>query len=573
MTRGLAFRKGRALLLSVVCLLAALFIHPLYEDVDNYSVSMVTMGLFGGNGCQYTHTILNALLGGLSCLLPSADVFALLAHALVFLCFFLLMDISGDAEDTALSLSKGSLFVPCAMFCLFFSASLCLLTANYGIQAVFFAGTGWLALSCGIRKRSGTLYSCGLLLLVSGMLWRLSVAAVLIPYILLDLALWFSNCSTGERRRAVFGVLPVCLSALFLVGCQVLYERKPDVREGFAYDRARILLEDYPTKDWEEIRQEGEDLGFTELDYDMARLWFLADTERMDTAFLTKMGETGQTVQYKPDLKGLAGAADELLHFFEDERKENYAWLAGMVLLILLTDFSGAPARYTVMAGLSAAGSLVVILFFLMIGRAPLRLLHMVFIAETLCLAGILLRAEEQGNGRRKAAAVRIVRMALSAVLSLLMLFSVCYTVKKDGFRKPQTALFARTGQEEEPAEEDFTLWEDWHAGIAHTLMDEGKLPTAGLLPYNLPAGDWVYGQPYFKEYLQSIGLANPARHILENENAFFATNDEEFLLETLLYLSEKTGETIEAVPAGKKNGIARYILQRRALAKKEDMR
>ena len=562
MPRRTATRKGIAFLIACLCLLASLFTHPLYEDVDNYSVSMVTMGLFGGNGCQYTHVALNLLLGGLSRVLPAADAFALLGRALVFLCFYLLLTMASDGEGMIR-------FLSCALFCLFFSISLPLFTANYGIQAVFFAGTGWLALSRGIRGGRRSLSACGFLLLLTGMLWRLSVAAVLLPYILLDLAFRLPGSSGAERRRAVRGLLPVCLAALLLAGCQALYERSPAARDGFAYDRARILLEDYPTKEWDEIEETGEELGFTELDYDMARLWFLADTERMDAAFLTRMGEAGKTVQYGLNPEGLSGAANELVHFFEDERKENYAWVAGMLLLVFLTALTGAPARYSVQAVLAAAGSLAVILFFLMIGRAPLRLLHMVFTAETLSLSGILVRAEEAGKtGRRGFTAFRAGRLALC----LLLLFSAGYTLRKDGIRAPQTAFLARAERDGEEEETDFTLWEDWHAGVAHALMDEGRLPSARTLSRNLPAGDWAYGQLYFTEYLNRIGKGNPARFLLQNDGAYFATNDGEFLREMLSYLAEKTGKRVVAAPSGEKNGIARYAL-RYALAKEEELR
>ena len=572
MPRRTASGKGFAFLMACLCLLASLFTHPLYEDVDNYSVSLVTMGLFGENGCQYTHCLLNGLLGGLSRLLPGADAFSFLGRALVFFCFFLLLDLAGDGEK-----GMRSLF-PAGLLCLFFSVSLPLFSANYGIQAVFFSGTGWLTLCRGIRREERPLFLCGAALFLLGLLWRLSVSLVLLPYILLDLIFTLPSASGGARRRAALRVLPVCLAALFLFGAQMVYERSPAAREGFAYDRARILLEDYPTKDWEEIAETGGSQGFTEIQYDMARLWFLADTERMDGALLAKMGEAGRTVQYGLGVAGFSGAARELLHFFEDERKENYAWVGGMLLLLLLTFFSGDAARSGAEAVLSAGGSVMIILGFLMLGRAPLRLLHMVFTAETLCLVRILTRAERENGARRGKRASRLARGALSFALCLLLLFSIGYTLRKNGFRRPQTALLARaesfgggngTGEDEGAG---LTLWEDWHAGIAHALMEKGKLPSATLLARNLPAGDWAYGQPYFTGYLQRIGAANPAERLLDSEDAVFATNDREYLEKTLLYLSETRGRGVCALPAGEKNGIACYAL-RYALAKEEDMR
>ena len=566
MLKHTVFRKRIVFLMACICLLTALFAHPLYEDVDNYSVSMVTMGLFGKNECQYTHILLNILLGGLARLLPCTDAFALIGRILVFLCFFVLLNIAAKAEDTALLL-------PCAgLFCLFFSISLSLFTANYGIQAVFFAGTGWLAFLYGVRNKQRLYFFAGLLLLMFGMLWRLFVAFVLVPYILLELVFRFFSSSAGERRRVVLGLLPACVLALLLAGVQALYEHSPIVQDGFEYDHARILLEDYPTKEWEEIAEIGKTQGFTELDYDMARLWFLADTETMDTSLLMKMGEAGKTIQYGFHPAGLSSALDELLCFFEDERKENYTWLAGMFFLLLMIAFSGAPVRYVIQAILSIGGSFVIILYFLMIGRAPLRLLHMVFITQTLYLANILMQACKQGKISKNNAVLWIPYRFFSFALCFLLLFSVGYTLRKDGICQPQTAFFARVKQPCHEEETDFTLWEDWHAGIGHELMKIGQLPSSELLKRNLPAGDWVYGQPYYMDYLRQIGLENPARYLMENENAYFATNDGEFLKEMLAFLTEKAGKEVVAVPAEKKKGVARYALSI-ALAKEDDMR
>ena len=312
-------------------------------------------------------------------------------------------------------------------------------------------------------------------------------------------------------------------------------------------------------KDWEEIRSRAEADGFTAAEYDAARLWFLADTQRLDADRLEAMAAAGHTAEYAWNAGGLGAALSELLHFFDDEPRENLAW-PGTLFLLLLIICLGEPGRSALQALLTVLESAAAILLFLMIGRAPLRLLQMVFMACTLAFAQILLRG---GPGRRTRP-VRLCAALLAALLAFASCHSLVQAIRAGGLRAPQTALLSRAPAENGSADGGgfVTLWEDWYAGVGHALMDAGRLAPPELLVRHLPAGDWSYGQPYFAAFLKEMGTENPARALLEHEDMYLATADAEYLQLVLAFLSEGAGRAVTAVPAGSVRGCPRYRLQ-----------
>ena len=55
--------------------------------------------------------------------------------------------------------------------------------------------------------------------------------------------------------------------------------------------------------------------------------------------------------------------------------------------------------------------------------------------------------------------------------------------------------------------------------------------------------GDWVYGQPYFRDLLNEIGVDNPAEALVERPNTFLLEGNTKIVL---YYLQEHFGSNIE---------------------------
>ena len=549
--------KWSARVLPLLCIAASLFTRPLYEDVDNHGVATVLSGAFGaGNGCQYTHVLLNLLMKGLSFLLPSADCWSLTGRIGIALAFCLLCRIARGSRP------GGAAPALTGCWALFFSLPFCLWTLNYGIQAVFFSGTGWLALSAGEKAGDRRLSRVGLAFWALGALWRLNVSLVFLPFMLLDFLCGLGEPAAETKSRAMRVWLPVALCTAVLSGVQFAADRRPDAAEGLRYDRARVLLEDYPTKDWPEIEAAARSAGFTQTEYDMARLWFLADTDRFDTEALETMAALGSTSQYEWNLRGLAAAAYDLLHFFDDEAKENIVWAAGLLLMTALAAVSCASRPRRIQALLILPGAAAVVLVFLIVGRAPLRLVHIAFMAALFSQSDLLIR-----SGSAPLPARRRVLLPLCSVLGAALLLSSLHSLLGAGFRAPQFALAARRSAETDggaqPAPDPgFLLWEDWTGGVARPLMAEGRLPDEALLRRNLPAGDWVYGQPCFMGALSAWGAENPARLLIDSETAFLVADDPEYLRLVGVFLSGNTGLDVRAEPAGERGGHACFRLR-----------
>lgn len=85
----------------------------------------------------------------------------------------------------------------------------------------------------------------------------------------------------------------------------------------------------------------------------------------------------------------------------------------------------------------------------------------------------------------------------------------------------------------------DVYLYDDVALGY---YINQNKLPNIEFINHNLPAYEWTYGQPYWNNYLNSIGLKNPARSLIERKNTYYVSNNPE---KVMIYLKEHFGKDI----------------------------
>ena len=72
-------------------------------------------------------------------------------------------------------------------------------------------------------------------------------------------------------------------------------------------------------------------------------------------------------------------------------------------------------------------------------------------------------------------------------------------------------------------------------------------------MEHNICAGLWIYHQVYFQNYLNRLGIPNPARALLERENTYYVAENEETML---VFLQEHYDEETIASQVGEIEGI-----------------
>ena len=528
-------------------LVLVLLSQPLYDDVDNYTVALVVNGLFGkDNGCQYTHVLLNRLLPVLTMLFPEADVFTLLGRVLIILAFALLLYMTGTR--TRSRVLSGLLF----SFFLFLSVCISLFTGNYGVQAIFFAGTGVTLLQlAGGGKKSTAAAVFGCLFLIFGFLWRLQVSLLFLPFLLLE-----AVCGKRRGETAKRAGIPLLL-ILLLFAVQTVEEQREPLASSLAYDRPRIRYQDYGAKDWQEAEADAQALGITHAEYEMADQWLLLDTGSITARKLQEIAGISAKTDYPLTPEGLTEAAKVLRWYFVGESGFNYVWLFGLVLGALAV-ISAAPGLLRrIQPLLILLGGQLIIFIYLIVGRAPMRLIHSVYLVQSFALLWEGLAVRENVQGRR-----RTVRTGVLCLLVGLFGVSGLFSLAGSGFRRPQLSLNARVGADDADLrvsdEEGILVWDNWGQGFNRPLMRQGKLPPKEMLMRHLPAGDWIYGQSYFQHFLEEIGMPNPYEALFDHPHMYYAVDGE-----TALNLYAEHTPGFRAEPAGEVSGIPVYRFRR----------
>ena len=501
-------------LAALVSIVIATLINPLYGYVDNYSVAIVVNRLWDQNAyVHYLHPWLCALLSGLSDVLVHADAFSLFLHVLQFLCLYALLFLLWQSREIprGRKLLGGLFVVSLYLFMRIFSA-------NYTVVACFSAITGsMLLLSC-LHAPSRLRTASGLLLLSAGIMLRSKGAFLALPYFLLEFLI-----QTLENRkkhcflkRAAVTFSLVVLCAGVLLASKAVTDASDSYRASIQYSRLQSAVNDYPSLPYEAVKERLD--GVSESEYRAVTRWITLDTETMNTDLYQSIenAHRGTTVL---DTKGISffQLVGQLAYFLYT----NLHWtaFAGAILVLLIIRLA-LHSRMRAFYALSLiAGSIAIILYFGIKGRCNDR----VWIPVVLCMLAYglspVIRMEKRSP-------------VFSAAVCAILLAALGCTFAFSEFHSPAHALNARSANrnlvlDESPADNDtLYIWHNWHDGVSRKYADAGKLPSKEFLTHNLPAGEWFYGQVYFKNHLNAIGASNPARALFERENTYLLFSD-----------------------------------------------
>lgn len=200
---------------------------------------------------------------------------------------------------------------------------------------------------------------------------------------------------------------------------------------------------------------------------------------------------------------------------------------------------------------LVCAGTGVIILYYIMLGRAPLRVWETVIFAAMSILVINTIFADKQVAHKKRF-------VVLKAFAGLILCVGIFRDVVTAEFSVPKLAINSRSNVNESLYEETFEgaalyFWDSWHANVTKYYMEQGKLPSEEFLRHNLSAGDWTYGQVYFENHLEEVNAENPVKALVERKNTYYVGKDSTFLLE---YLREHYGSDIQVRQCGEINNI-----------------
>ena len=520
-----------------------LFTNPLYLSTDSQEVAVVVDGLYGSNNfCQFLHPLLCVIIKPLNALFPITDVFTTLLHLAVFFNFTLLLYLGFDGLPAFRKMILPD-YIRIALVILsiaFLSAGVVIWNVNYNIQTAFYVFSGLLILTIAkLRGKRKIWFIFGTISVTFGYMLRIEAALLFVPFIALEII-----TELIEERRVPRYLLPTVLIIAVLFSSRVIFYHIEPYKSAIRYNVARTDCMDFPMKSWHKIS----DQDILQEDYLAATNWGLADTEIMTAELLEKAAEVGGENAFMLS-DGLRPIFSEMWRELTKTNLYMFAMLI-MTLILLLRNVIICPGLRKIESILAVLGGFIILFYFTVRGRAPMRVWEPVMFAADYVLISAAIRS---GTGKR-------IDLLFQLLLCIGLWFSAGQVMAHNGWRAPMTTLNAKIGADDRVLIDTFDpegiyLWPNWFLNVPWYFRDISKLPTKEALTHHLPVGDWLYGQPYFEEHLESIDMPNPGRALVENDHVYLMAGGDTFLQ----FLQAHYGEDLILKPVGEVNGKTAY--------------
>ena len=370
-----------------------------------------------------------------------------------------------------------------------------------------------------------------------------------------------TNRGAGQPGAAGYILfLPAAVIIFLLLATRFAFNLQEPYKTAGRYNAARTAAVDFPMKSWNAEIEAASSGHFSKTDYEAVTNWCFFDTEFMDVDMLESVVNTGRRNDYSLTRKGMSELLGEmkwtLLH-----SSLYMVILIGLSTVLAFRNLICCPWPRKAETVLSILGVFIILTYFTFRGRAPMRVWESVIFAMDFVL---FMAATDRTEHNKKN-----VNTVCFFLMFILLWFSTGQLLAYAEFHKPQPVWVSRIPEEggpfaitvsEEAGEDSLFIWPNWHTYLPKYAEETGKLPSRELIRHNIALGDWVYGQPYFTEFLGNINAQNPARALLERPNTYLMGDYASGLV--LDYFREHYGAEIDmqaATDIGKINNVMTY--------------
>lgn len=559
--RGTVLSYGRIVVLALMLLF--LFISAgmqtqLIPHIDNYFISMVANGCYGRDAyCLFISPLLSGVISFLSDRDPTVDWFAAFSRVVA------LLGLVWVALCCYWSRLKTVGFLAVCLALVFVVMDAQLFNCNFTISSALFAAVSWLSLSvclrCGYFRSS---FALGLISLIAALFFffaslmlRWECALLALPFLVIDLAPFVLRngkpcidkqllCRPFGRR---LGAVLLGGGLLVLLTSVSVYELShlDGYEEAIRYNSARSSIVDYPHKDYSEVSSELPWLS--ENDYALLLSWFFADTDFFDTNNMELIADACRSAA-----PGVDSAPALINRVAKILGNEGGSWLvliciAGLLLAIRM------DGTFRLKALVCAALGLAILAYYAYLGRLPYRIIVSVYLFVLTFFLSDILRDGDRGEvGAGRGRFLLASGSGLLIGFALIVLASLPAWVESYGAQHvkidDQVGAVERVEFYDRVRDVDdaFLLWDS--SAYVNAYRYRGIMPSADCISHNAPTGTWLYGQPYYNDFLAQRKAPNPAKALLERPNTYYVAEDPTRLL---LFLREHYGPDLQAIQVG----------------------
>lgn len=491
---------------------------PIYNDLDNYQNAMILNSMFSeDNYGNFVSPILAYAVKVFDFIIPTLDGYTFIMEMSILLALWLLI-------FTLFSICKNKIDVFTIWFVLIgVNYSINILHSNFTIISAVLSCCSLFALYAFIKKRVNLVVGIlGIIVFFIGGLFRIESQLLFIPFVCLillsDLVASDKDKTLKYLKRAIpiFVVVALCLGSNFLVDKAVASSSK--YKEAVTFSNNRSNLFDYETKSYEQVSKQLSELGVSKNDYNATKQSFLADTDIFTSKYLESINDVVSLNKNSNSLNDLVDTVYNVVTNLPIVVLEFFAYFVFLVYFINLKKLNRLRIIEMI---LSMIGSLVIIAYFyLSVGRLPWYLLSAILFGNWFVLLSVLTNNESDGNTNKNTYIVTYLLLAIS-VMYAITCSANADTINNgkilDAVKAKPTVNFT------DSVNHNKYVWEtsSYNKYIKKTFYSQNTLPSSKFICNNIPDKKSFYGQVYYNDYLQNIGMKNPVKSLL-NKNAFY---------------------------------------------------
>ena len=575
-----------ASIMTVICLFVQSKISLYCSGIDGYLISMVSNGCYSENNyCMFVHPLLSYVCGKLSCILPYADCYSLMIICFMTFSLFCLYYLIFSQVKEFYKRAVLVLVVVCFVF-----SSNNGLTMRFTVQAGFCMFVGLSLISVAFHEENTKYVMPGVFCAMFGCMIREEAAYSLIPFFTLLLcyefvAFKYTMKTFGLRWMRYIGIVIICI--LTLATTKKMFYNQEKYSKSVSYNSARSSLVDYPVKQWDEIKDIATE--YSENDYYAVTHYVWEDSDIIDSEYFNDIAQIAND-NFFTQLREKKTVSEKLsftvntISSIVAVNLVKFAWFEiGIVILLLsiylfikhkdlwvrLALFFNLTGYFIILTFFSLLGRTVALKELLMTGNL-LVLFYLIFVLDDTLIS----KPESWRFSLGRFKVLKVILLVyitiqpflgnkwFSPAMGILRLAADCDLIDNHQVSSIEENIFglykgipfldgssnsfidlysakqpAETFLLEETAEnEEVYIWNIWEYDDELAVMQKSnKLPSKQLLSHHLPMGEWVSGQVYFKEHLESIGLGNLMKSLIDRQDTFYVGKDEHVIHQWLI--------------------------------------
>lgn len=528
---------------------------PIYNDLDNYQNAMILNSMFSeDNYGNFVSPMLAFLVKIIDSIIPDLDGYTFIMEISILLALWLLI-------FTLFSICKNKTDVFTIWFVLIgVNYSINILHSNFTIISAVLSCCSLFALYAFVKRKVGLPVGIlGFVVFFIGGLFRINSQLLFIPFLGLVLLSDFVLIDKTKKIRYLKRITPIlivviiCLGSNFVVDKAVASSSKYNEAVTFSSDRSKLF--DFETKNYSLVSNQLSKIGVSENDYNATKQSFLADTDIFTSKYLENINDIVSLNKNSNSLNNLVDTMHNIVTNLPIVALEFFAYFAFLVYFISLKKINRLRIIELL---LSMIGSLVIIAYFyLSVGRLPWYLLSAILFGNWFVLLSVSINNEMGDNVNKNINIVTYLLLAMSVMYAIVG--SANGNTVNNG--KVLDVLKAKpTVNFTDSINHNKYVWEtnSYNKYLEENFGKKNVLPSSEFVCNNVPDKKSFYGQVYFNDYLQKIGMKNPAKSLLDNNTYYVCEKSNLDLMFTFLKehynskLSVKQVDTISNTPIWK---------------------